>query len=118
MKFSLFYELQLPKPLDRDQFGTGEGATHTELEGFDLEYRDKKDAWEEATRECLRMMTMTPYPGYEGAFFRMPERNVVPKPLQKPHPPVWVATTRQETLMVAGRLGMGSIGFGFETPTE
>jgi alkanesulfonate monooxygenase SsuD/methylene tetrahydromethanopterin reductase-like flavin-dependent oxidoreductase (luciferase family) len=48
----------------------------------------------------------------------MPERNVIPKPLQKPHPPVWVATTRQETLMVAGRLGMGSIGFGFETPTE
>src|SRR5919199_1349824 len=89
----------------RVEFGTGEGATHTELEGFDMSYADKKDAWEEATRECLRMMTMTPYPGYEGAFFRMPERNVIPKPLQKPHPPVWVATTGQAMNPAVGTMG-------------
>ena len=35
------------------------------------------------------MMTTVPYPGYEGKYFSMPERNVIPKPLQKPHPPVW-----------------------------
>ena len=48
----------------------------------------------------------------------MPARNVVPKPLQKPHPPLWVAASRRETTMVAARLGMGSLGFGFETPDE
>jgi alkanesulfonate monooxygenase SsuD/methylene tetrahydromethanopterin reductase-like flavin-dependent oxidoreductase (luciferase family) len=48
----------------------------------------------------------------------MPARNVVPKPVQKPHPPLWVAASRRETTMVAARLGMGSLGFGFETPEE
>ena len=102
----------------RVEFGTGEGATGTELGGFLTEQRVKKDAWEEATRECLRMMTETPYPGYEGEHFSMPERNVIPKPLQKPHPPVWVAASRRETVMLAGRLGIGALGFGFETPEE
>jgi alkanesulfonate monooxygenase SsuD/methylene tetrahydromethanopterin reductase-like flavin-dependent oxidoreductase (luciferase family) len=63
-------------------------------------------------------MTCVPYPGYEGAYFSMPERNVIPKPLQKPHPPVWVAASRRETVMLAARLGIGALGFGFETPEE
>jgi alkanesulfonate monooxygenase SsuD/methylene tetrahydromethanopterin reductase-like flavin-dependent oxidoreductase (luciferase family) len=102
----------------RVEFGTGEGATTTELAGFGTEHSEKKEAWEEATRECLRMMSETPYPGYEGTYFSMPERNLIPKPLQKPHPPVWVAAARRETAMIAARLGMGAIGFGFETPEE
>jgi len=36
------------------------------------------------------MMTSTPYAGFEGEFFSMPSRNVIPKPLQKPHPPIVV----------------------------
>ena len=64
------------------------------------------------------MMTTVPYPGYEGEFFGMPPRNVIPKPLQKPHPPVWVAASRRETVMLAARVGIGSLGFGFETPEE
>jgi alkanesulfonate monooxygenase SsuD/methylene tetrahydromethanopterin reductase-like flavin-dependent oxidoreductase (luciferase family) len=102
----------------RVEFGTGEGATTTELAGFGTEHSEKKEAWEEATRECLRMMSETPYPGYEGTYFSMPERNLIPKPLQQPHPPVWVAAARRETAMIAARLGMGAIGFGFETPEE
>jgi alkanesulfonate monooxygenase SsuD/methylene tetrahydromethanopterin reductase-like flavin-dependent oxidoreductase (luciferase family) len=102
----------------RVEFGTGEGATTTELGGFLVNHEQKKEAWEEALRECLRMMTLVPYPGHEGAYFSMPERNVVPKPVQKPHPPVWVAASRRETVMVAARLGIGAIGFGFETPDE
>jgi alkanesulfonate monooxygenase SsuD/methylene tetrahydromethanopterin reductase-like flavin-dependent oxidoreductase (luciferase family) len=102
----------------RVEFGTGEGATVTEIGGFGTKREDKKAAWEEATRECLRMMTETPYPGFEGEHFSMPERNIVPKPLQKPHPPVWVAASRLETVMVGARLGMGAMGVGFETPEE
>ena len=102
----------------RVEFGTGEGATETEIGGFLTKQKEKKEAWEEATRECVRMMAMTPYPGYEGRYFTMPERNIVPKPLQKPHPPVWVAASRRETVMLAARMGMGAIGFGFETPNE
>src|SRR5499426_2031843 len=58
----------------RVEFGTGEGATTTEIGGFLTTHQVKKQAWEEATRECLRMMTTVPYPGYEGKYFSMPER--------------------------------------------
>ncbi len=86
--------------------------------GFGVRREEKKQMWEEATREVVKMMTETPYSGTEGEFFGMPPRNVVPKPLQKPHPPLWVASSRRETTMVAARLGMGSLGFAFETPDE
>jgi alkanesulfonate monooxygenase SsuD/methylene tetrahydromethanopterin reductase-like flavin-dependent oxidoreductase (luciferase family) len=102
----------------RVEFGSGESASLMEMGGFGVERHLKKAMWEEATREILNMMTQTPYQGFEGEFFSMPSRNVVPKPVQKPHPPLWVAASRRETTMVAARLGMGSLGFGFETPDE
>ncbi|TAJ20567.1 MAG: LLM class flavin-dependent oxidoreductase [Dehalococcoidia bacterium] len=102
----------------RVEFGTGESASDMELGGFGVTRGLKKAMWEEATREITRMMNMEPYPGFQGEYFSMPERNVVPKPMQKPHPPLWVAASRRETTMVAARLGMGSLGFGFETPEE
>ncbi len=102
----------------RVELGTGESASEMELGGFGVERGLKKAMWEEATREIATMMTTTPYPGFEGEFFSMPARNVIPKPLQQPHPPLWVAASRRETTMVAGRFGMGSLGFGFETPDE
>jgi alkanesulfonate monooxygenase SsuD/methylene tetrahydromethanopterin reductase-like flavin-dependent oxidoreductase (luciferase family) len=102
----------------RVEFGTGESASEMELGGFGVERGLKKAMWEEATREIANMMVSTPYPGFEGEFFSMPARNVIPKPVQSPHPPLWVAASRRETTMVAARLGMGSLGFGFETPEE
>jgi alkanesulfonate monooxygenase SsuD/methylene tetrahydromethanopterin reductase-like flavin-dependent oxidoreductase (luciferase family) len=71
----------------RVEFGTGEGGD-IENTGFDIDVTRKKAMWEEATRECVKMMTQVPYPGYEGEYFQVPERNVIPKPLQKPHPPL------------------------------
>lgn len=102
----------------RVEFGTGEGTSDAELDGFGIERSLKKSMWEEATRECAKMLSSTPYEGYEGEFFSMPKRNVVPKPLQKPHPPLWVAASRRETTLLAARFGIGSLGFGFETPEE
>jgi alkanesulfonate monooxygenase SsuD/methylene tetrahydromethanopterin reductase-like flavin-dependent oxidoreductase (luciferase family) len=102
----------------RAEFGSGESASEMELGGFRVERGLKKAMWEEATREITNMMTQTPYQGFQGEFFSMPPRNVIPKPYQKPHPPLWVAASRRETTMVAARFGMGSLGFGFETPEE
>ena len=102
----------------RVEFGTGESSSEMELGGFGVDRGLKKAMWEEATREITNMMTSVPYPGYDGEFFSMPARNVIPKPVQQPHPPLWVAASRRETTMVAGRLGIGSLGFGFETPEE
>lgn len=102
----------------RVEFGTGESASEMELGGYRVERGRKKAMWEESTREAANMMVQTPYQGFQGEFFSMPPRNVIPKPLQDPHPPLWVAASRRETTMLAARFGMGSLGFGFETPDE
>ena len=46
----------------------------------------------------------------------MPVRNVVPKPMQKPHPPLWVACSRRETIHLAAKLGIGALTFAFVSP--
>ena len=74
--------------------------------------------WTEAVEQCLNMMVMTPYPGFDGKYFSMPCRNIVPKPLQKPHPPVWVACSNRETIKLAARLGIGALTFAFVDPVE
>src|SRR5436190_17467340 len=43
---------------------------------------------------------------------------MIPKPLQKPHPPLWVACSRRETVMVAARMGLGALSFAFDSPEE
>jgi alkanesulfonate monooxygenase SsuD/methylene tetrahydromethanopterin reductase-like flavin-dependent oxidoreductase (luciferase family) len=102
----------------RVDFGTGESASILELGGYRVNVAEKRAAWREAVEQCLNMMVMTPYPGYEGKYFSMPCRNVVPKPLQKPHPPVWVACSNRETIKLAARLGIGALTFAFVDPTE
>jgi len=43
---------------------------------------------------------------------------VVPKPLQKPHPPIWVACSKRETIHAAARAGIGALTFAFVDPAE
>ena len=74
--------------------------------------------WAEAVEQTANMMAMSPYPGFKGRFFSMPVRNVVPKPLQKPHPPIWVACSRRETIHAAARAGIGALTFAFVDPAE
>jgi alkanesulfonate monooxygenase SsuD/methylene tetrahydromethanopterin reductase-like flavin-dependent oxidoreductase (luciferase family) len=63
-------------------------------------------------------MVMNPYPGFKGQYFEMPCRNIVPKPVQRPHPPVWVACSNRETIKLAARLGIGALTFAFVDPKE
>jgi alkanesulfonate monooxygenase SsuD/methylene tetrahydromethanopterin reductase-like flavin-dependent oxidoreductase (luciferase family) len=102
----------------RVEWGTGESGTRLELEGFGVDFVDKRPAWTEAVRETARMMCMEPYPGFEGRFFTMPPRNVVPKPLQKPHPPLWAACSNRDSLKLAARLGVGALTFAFANADE
>ncbi|MBV9833384.1 MAG: LLM class flavin-dependent oxidoreductase, partial [Alphaproteobacteria bacterium] len=48
----------------------------------------------------------------------MPCRNVVPKPVQKPHPPIWVACSKRETIHLAARCGIGALTFAFVDADE
>jgi alkanesulfonate monooxygenase SsuD/methylene tetrahydromethanopterin reductase-like flavin-dependent oxidoreductase (luciferase family) len=97
----------------RVEWGTGESATLVEMQGFGIEPEQKTAMWREGVEQTANMMAMRTYPGYEGQFFSMPARNVVPKPVQKPHPPIWMACSRRESILRAARHGVGALVFGF-----
>jgi len=96
----------------RCEFGMGESASITELEPFGVEMENKREVFEEAVRAIMPMFKDGPSE-HQGKYFNMPLRQVVPKPLQKPHPPLWVACSQLETLAKCGEWGMGALGFQF-----
>ena len=102
----------------RVEFGTGESSAALELGGYRVPVEHKRAMWRESTEQCLNMLAMDPYPGYKGEFFEMPCRNIVPKPVQRPHPPVWVACSNRETIKLAAKLGIGALTFAFVDPAE
>jgi hypothetical protein len=102
----------------RLDFGIGEGATRLELGGFGIPAREKRAMAIEAAEQIANMMVMDPYPGFEGKSFSFPCRNVIPKPMQSPHPPMWMACTNRDTIKVAASLGVGALAFSFVNPEE
>lgn len=100
----------------RVEFGTGQGSSQVELGGFGVDREAKHAEWEEMLDAIVLMMTEEPFAGYEGRFLSMPPRNIIPKPKQKPHPPLWVACSRRETILAAARKGIGALSFSFVEP--
>src|SRR4051812_14695610 len=96
----------------RVELGLGEGSSITELHPFDRRFRDKREVWEDAVRCLIPMFGDEPVE-YHGPHFEFPLRNVLPKPRQKPHPPLWVACSQLDTIAMAGSRGMGALGFQF-----
>ena len=99
----------------RVELGMGEAAGPAELHPFGVRVRDKRDRWEEAVRAIVPMFSRTAWE-FHGQYHDFPTRNVVPKPMQKPHPPLWVACSNIQTIADAGAWGMGALGFSFVSP--
>jgi len=102
----------------RVEFGTGESSSEAELGGFLIDRETKRNQWEEGLDAVTRMFAEEPFAGYDGTWFKMPPRNVIPKPLQRPHPPIWVACSRRETIHMAATKGIGALSFSFVEPHE
>src|SRR5437588_3987174 len=102
----------------RVELGTGETSSGAELEGFGVDRETKREQWGEALDAVTRMMVEEPFAGWDGRFLKMPPRNVVPKPVQRPHPPLWVACSRRETIRLAAEKGIGALSFSFVEPEE
>ncbi len=101
----------------RVELGIGEGSSVAELHPFGRRFRDKRAVWEDAVKALVPMFGDDAVE-YHGEYFDFPLRNVIPKPLQKPHPPLWVACSRRDTIEAAGRWGMGALGFQFVSADE
>lgn len=102
----------------RVEFGVGESGSTMELAAYGVPVEEKYEMWKEATREACNMMTAEPYAGHDGDYFSMPPRNVLPKPVQDPHPPLWMACPSREMIEVAARHGVGALCFAFKSPDQ
>jgi len=102
----------------RVEFGSGESSSAAELGGFLVDRERKREMWEDALDAITRMLVEEPFAGWDSEYIQMPPRNVVPKPKQKPHPPLWVACSRRETIHLAARNGIGALSFSFVEPED
>ncbi len=102
----------------RFDFGTGRGSSTTEQGGFGITDPDlTKEMFDEVMPEFRKMWSQDSY-SFDGRFFSMPERNVLPKPYVKPHPPMWVAAGNPDTFEKAAKLGLGVLCFTGGSPEK
>jgi len=102
----------------RLEFGFGRSITMQEMGGFRINPADTRPMMEESMREIIKMWTEKSYQGYEGKYFSMPARDVVPKPVQKPHPPLWASASNPDSVALAAHMGAGVLTFGVTTPAK
>jgi alkanesulfonate monooxygenase SsuD/methylene tetrahydromethanopterin reductase-like flavin-dependent oxidoreductase (luciferase family) len=101
----------------RVEFGTGRGVSEAELGGFNIDPEISRDMWEEALGMIPKMWTQDSFE-HHGRFWEIPARNVLPKPVQKPHPPLWVSATSPNTFEIAGDKGLGVLCFSLSSPGQ
>ena len=98
----------------RFEFGTGRGAGSHEILGFLPDMEDltgTREIWEDVIREFPKMWMQDEYQGYEGKYWSLPPRKILPKPYVKPHPPMWYAAGNTTSYAMAARYGLGVLGF-------
>jgi alkanesulfonate monooxygenase SsuD/methylene tetrahydromethanopterin reductase-like flavin-dependent oxidoreductase (luciferase family) len=95
----------------RVEFGTGRATTMDELLGFGVRPEDTRPRWAEAVEAIPRMWREDPF-SMHGKYWTVdPPVSVIPKPIQKPHPPIWVAATNPQTFGLAAERGLGVLCF-------
>lgn len=92
--------------------GFARSTTLTEMGGFGIDPADTRPMMDEAMAIIPQLMTTERFPGYEGKYFKIGEnRNVIPKPIQKPHPPLWMACSSPTSFEIAANAGLGVLCF-------
>ena len=97
----------------RVEFGVGSSSDRLGTTAWGLDWERRQEITEEVLGQVARMMVEEPYRGYDGTDFSFPTRNIIPKPQQKPHPPLWLACSHRESILKAARLGIGALSFSF-----
>lgn len=101
----------------RVDFGTGRSSTRAELEGFGIDPHQTRDMWREAIEHAVACWTNDEVE-LNGKHWQLPRRRVLPKPLQRPHPPIFGATSSDEGHREIGDHGIGLCSFAVGLPPE
>lgn len=89
----------------------------TEWETFEIDPETSRDQLREAMQMIPAMWTQDIFE-WKSDFATIPPRNVVPKPVQSPHPPLWQTSTSPESFYMAGSLGVGVLGTTLVSPLD
>ena len=98
----------------RVEFGTGRSAPYEQL-GMGIDPRNTREMWEESL-SMIPKIWGSDYFEFEGKFWNVPPRQILPKPYQKPHPPIWVAALQPSTYEIAAQKGIGVMALGVNAP--
>src|SRR2546428_12002562 len=88
----------------RLDFGVGRSGLPGHYQGFNIPYSESRDRFLETLDILLKAWTQERFT-HEGKYFQFRDVCVMPKPYQKPHPPVRIAATTEETYPLVGRMG-------------
>lgn len=101
----------------RIDFGAGRGASPQEVGAFGMQ-QSETQAQMEASLHAIPRMWRDDYFEFESDVLSIPRRPIRPRPVQQPHPPMFLACTRPETLTLAGKYGLGALCLGFNGPDD
>ena len=92
----------------RVDVGVGRAGNPYQITPFGIDLEDTRGIWEESLRMLPDIWTQEKF-SHHGRYFNVPEREVIPKPMQKPHPPLWSACSQEDTFQIAGDMGVGCL---------
>ncbi|MQF70168.1 LLM class flavin-dependent oxidoreductase [SAR202 cluster bacterium AD-804-J14_MRT_500m] len=98
----------------RVDFGTGRSAAY-EVTGMGIDPRDTREMWAESLSMVPKIWD-SDFFEWEGKYWQVPRRQVLPKPYQETHPPIWVAALQPATYDIAAEKGIGVLAFGSSSP--
>ena len=92
----------------RVDVGIGRTGYPYQLTPYGTDLPDTRGMWEEYAQVLPRIWTEEVV-SHQGRYYQIPPREVLPKPLQKPHPPLWSACSSEETTRLTGSMGLGAL---------
>ena len=101
----------------RLEFGIGSGNTELDYKVFGVTRENDRQRLDEAFEVILKAWTNDRF-SHQGTAWQFGEITLYPRPIQKPHPPIWVAGTSAQTLEWAGRHGFHIMTVGHPHPPE
>jgi alkanesulfonate monooxygenase SsuD/methylene tetrahydromethanopterin reductase-like flavin-dependent oxidoreductase (luciferase family) len=100
----------------RLEFGTGRSSPY-EQQGFEVPAEESREQWQEALEIIPRMWERRRF-SHQGRHYQIPERDVIPKPVQDPHPPIWMAGTSPDSWALAAKNGIGMLVLSIYVPVH
>ena len=89
----------------RVEFGVGRSGFARAYEGYGIPYAESRERFQESLDIILKAWTNDRF-SYEGKYYQIDNVCVIPKPYQKPYPPLRIAATTKETFPQVGRAGL------------